>query len=141
MKFKNKIKALQKAGFSSIIVGENHDEETVSIQGKNVTMGYDDKATNGSISVVIYTEKELIERETETLVTCYFAEIIRHFEKPNWVDPDVLEVLVGDDYEQTKRAKKYVKSLVEMDDKRVTNNLLRIEGDFLVANKFYLFVQ
>jgi len=141
MKFKNKVKLLEKKGLGSLMKEVDYEEETITFQSDkgSITTSYSRPSEN-PIEVQVYTRKELIERETETIVSCYFLELINQINKPEWVDKELVEVLVGTDEEQESKARKFVTSQLDSNDKRVTSNLLQVDKEILIADKLYLFI-
>lgn len=141
MKFRNKVKLLEKKGLGSLIKAVNHENESITFQSDKglISTSYD-RPAGTSIEVQVYTRKELIERETETIVSSYFTELINQLNKPEWVDKEMVDVLVGTDEEQEVKARKFVISQLDSNDKGLTNSLLRVEQEILIADKLYLFV-
>jgi hypothetical protein len=139
MKFSKKIKQLKKAGF---VFKVDEDEEIISIiLDENNLFSRNHQSNeleqkNNAIKCYILTLSELIEREVETIESCYYDEFEQTLkEKYNNVDIIISSLFCDSEI----RAKTLAKE--QISNRYLTKfNCITLGDSELIADKFYLVI-
>lgn len=147
MKFDLKVKELKKAGFVFTVL-DKEEEETIIIDLKDndllFTRNYNTgnlRKSNLDYGCKIYTLSELIEKEAETILDCYYLEF-ENYLKSNKVWNElgmniIIDSFIGTIEEQEKKAKQLAEKQIK--NRFLTKfNCVTLGDSELLANKFYL---
>lgn len=146
MNFNLKVKELKKAGF--IFTVSDKEEEVIIIDLKDndllFTRNYNTgnlRKSNLDYGCKIYTLSELIEKEAQTILDCYYFEFENYLKSnKNWNEPSIniiINSFIGSPKEQEKKAKQLAKEQIE--NRFLTKfNCVTLGDSELLANKFYL---
>jgi len=139
MKFNKKLKILENAGVTFKV--ESREEELVTIDlSKNDLMWWDKSSSayiqTRVITCEVFTKKELIEIESETLLNCYFNEFENKLNE-SFNDSVLVGLFVGTEKEKQERAFKIAKK--QIDNRFLTMyNCLTYGQKEIIADKLYL---
>jgi len=140
MKFNKKLKILENAGVTFKV--ESKDDGLITIDlSKNDLMKLDYQTSaytqTGVITCEVFTKKELIEIEAETILNCYFNEFESELKDKFSNSIDLVDLFIGDDKHQEKRAFKIAKEQIY---NRILTmyNCLTYGQKEIIADKLYL---
>ena len=146
MNFDTKIKELKKAGFvftvldkeEEVIIIDLKDNDSLFI--RNYRTG-NLRKSNLDYGCKVYTLSELIEKEVETIINCYYSEFENYLKSnKNWNEPSIniiIDSLFGSLDEQEKKAKQLAKKQI-LNRFLTKFNCVTLGDSELLANKFYL---